>query len=161
MSGLAVDASQPKPPLTPLMFVSIPSLISVVFDRCPFGTSMGRTLNLTYSSIDTVMRKSGFCTTRLPAKRVPSCLSVWVPPRKIVSRNRTHPFLRLLQRSSSFVLSRRRHSRARLPVLSNQTRFQQEELSNNCWRTSTDTEKVSKRLHQADCPHDISTSLRG
>ena len=73
MSGLAVDASQPKPPLTPLTFVSIPSLISLVFDRYPLGTSIGRSLDLTYSSIDTVMRKSGCCTTRLPAKRVPSC----------------------------------------------------------------------------------------
>ena len=73
MSGLAVDANQPKPPLTPLTFVSIPSLISLVFDRYPLGTSMGRSLDLTYSSIDTVMRKSECCTTRLPAKRVPSC----------------------------------------------------------------------------------------
>ena len=72
MSSLAVDASQPKPPLTPLTFVSIPSLISLVFDKYPLGTSIGR-LDLTYSSIDTVMRKSGCCTTRLPAKRVPSC----------------------------------------------------------------------------------------
>ena len=32
MFGLAVDASQPKPQLTPLMFVSIPSLISFVFE---------------------------------------------------------------------------------------------------------------------------------
>ena len=64
MSDLAVDASQPKPPLTPLTFVSIPLLISLVFDRYPFGTSMGRRLDLTCSSIDTVMRKSGFCTTR-------------------------------------------------------------------------------------------------
>ena len=48
---------------------------------------------------------------------------VWVPPRKIVSRYRTQPFLRLFQRSSSLVLSRRRHSRARLPVLSSQIRF--------------------------------------
>ena len=35
MSGLLVDASQPKPPLTPFTFVSIPSLIHVVFDRYP------------------------------------------------------------------------------------------------------------------------------
>ena len=34
---------------------------------------MGRSLDLTYSSIYTVMRKSRCCTTRLPAKRVPSC----------------------------------------------------------------------------------------
>ena len=71
MSGLAVDANQPTPPLTPLTFVSIPSLISLVFDRYPFGTSLGRSLDLTYSSIDTVMRKLGFCTTRLPANRAP------------------------------------------------------------------------------------------
>ena len=45
MSGLAVDANQPKPPLTPLTFVSIPSLISLVFDRYPLGTSMGRSLD--------------------------------------------------------------------------------------------------------------------
>ena len=70
---LAVDANQPKPPLTPLTFVSIPSLISLVFDRYPLGTSMGWSLDLPYSSIDSVMRKSGCCTTRLPAKRVPSC----------------------------------------------------------------------------------------
>ena len=50
MSGLAVDANQPKPPLTPLTFVSIPSLISWVFDRYPFGTSMRRSSDLTYSS---------------------------------------------------------------------------------------------------------------
>ena len=73
MSGLAVDASQPKPPLTPLTFVSIPSFISLVFDKYPLGTSIGRSLDLTYSSTDTVMRKSRCCTTRLPAKRVPSC----------------------------------------------------------------------------------------
>ena len=42
MSGLAVDASQPKPPLTPLTFVSIPSLISSVFDRYPLETSIVR-----------------------------------------------------------------------------------------------------------------------
>ena len=40
---------------------------------------------------------------------------------------------------TSLVQSRRRHSRARLPVLSNQTRFQLEELSNSHWRTPTDT----------------------
>ena len=44
MSGLPVDASQPKPPLTPLTFVSIPSLISLVFDRYPLGTFNGTEL---------------------------------------------------------------------------------------------------------------------
>ena len=38
------------------------------------------------------------------------------PPRKIVSRFRTQPFPRLHLRLLSLVLSRRRHSRARLPV---------------------------------------------
>ena len=76
MSGLAVDASQPKPPLTPLTFVSIPSLISLVFDRYPLGTSIGRSLDFTSSSMDTVMRKSGCCTTRLPAKTC-TLLSCW------------------------------------------------------------------------------------
>ena len=51
--------------------------------------------------------------------------------------------------SSSFVRSRRRHSRARLPALSNQTWFQLEALSGSCWRISKDTERGSKRLHQA------------
>ena len=37
MSGLAVDANQPKPPLTPLTFVSIPSLISGVLHDTPPG----------------------------------------------------------------------------------------------------------------------------
>ena len=78
-----------------------------------------------------------------------------VPPRKIVSRYRTRPFLRLLQRSSSLVLSRRRHFRARLPVLSNQTRFQQEELSNNCWRTPTATKEVLKMQLKADFPQEL------
>ena len=62
MSGLAVDANQPKPPSTPLTFVSIPSLISLVFERYPLGTSIGR-------SFDTVTRKSGCCTTRLGETR--------------------------------------------------------------------------------------------
>ena len=62
MSGLAVDANQPKPPLTPLTFVSIPSLISLVFERYPLGTSIGW-------SFDTVTRKSGCCTTRLGETR--------------------------------------------------------------------------------------------
>ena len=59
MSGLAVDASQPKPPLTPLTFVSIPSLTSLVFDRYPLGTSFGRSLDLTYSSMDDSYAKIG------------------------------------------------------------------------------------------------------
>ena len=78
-----------------------------------------------------------------------------VPPRKILSRHRTQPFLRLPQRSSSLVLLRRRHSRARLPVLSNQTRFQQEELSNNCWRTPTATKEVLKMQLQTDFPQEL------
>ena len=45
MSGLAVDANQPKPPLTPLTFFSIPSLISLVFDQVSSwnfnGTELG------------------------------------------------------------------------------------------------------------------------
>ena len=62
------------------------------------------------------------------------------------------PFLRLPQRSSSLVLSRRRHSRARLLVLSNQTRFQREELSNGYWQTPTDTKEVLQMHLQRDCP---------
>ena len=46
MSGLPVDASQPKPPLTPLMFVSIPSLTLLVFDRYPFWNFNGTELGL-------------------------------------------------------------------------------------------------------------------
>ena len=95
--------------------------------------------------------------SQLSAHHTPhhSCLSVWVPPRKIVSRYRTQPFPRLPQRSSSLVLSRRRHSRARLPVPSNQTRFQQEELSNNCWRTPTATKEVLKMQLQTDFPKEL------
>ena len=48
MSGLAVDDSQPNPPQSPLTFMSIPSLISLVFDKYPLGTSIGRSLDLTY-----------------------------------------------------------------------------------------------------------------
>ena len=88
-------------------------------------------------------------------------------PRRIVFRYQTQPFLRLPQRSLSFVQSRRRHSRARLPVLSNKTQFQLEALSGSCWQISTITKEVSKMLCQAGCPHGlrlvsgISTSLRG
>ena len=91
------------------------------------------------------------------ARRTPNhfCLRVWALTRKLAFRHQTLPFLQLRRRSSSFVLSRRRHSRARLPMLSNQIRFQLEALSGNCWRTSTDTERVSKRLHQADCPREF------
>ena len=46
MSGLPVDARQPKPPLTPLTFVSIPSLISLVFDRYPLRNFNGTELGL-------------------------------------------------------------------------------------------------------------------
>ena len=62
----------------------------MVFDRYPLGTSIGRSLDLTYSSIDRVMRKSGCCTTRLPAKRVPSCpasLRSIALPQRYLSQN--------------------------------------------------------------------------
>ena len=102
------------------------------------------------------MRRTFFCPFPTAHHRPHHyCLSVWVPPRKIVSRYHTQPFLRLPQKSSSLVRSLRRHSRARLPALSNQTRFQLEVLSDCYWRKSTDTEKVSKMLRQTDCPHGL------
>ena len=64
------------------------------------------------------------------------------PERLCLAMEHSHSF-DCLKRSSSLVPSRRRHSRARLPVPSNQTRFQREELSNNCWLTPTATKEVS------------------
>ena len=58
MSGLAVDATQPKPPLTPLTFVKHPHHLSPwCLTSVHFGTSMDteKLGNLT-CSIDTVMR---------------------------------------------------------------------------------------------------------
>ena len=83
------------------------------------------------------------------------CLSDWVPPRKIVYRHQTQPFLRLPQRSSTLFQSRRRHSRARQPVLSKQTQFQQGELSDSYWQTPTDTKEVLKMQLQTDCPQGL------
>ena len=78
-----------------------------------------RAFNFNKLSISLNLDASNFSCPFPIAHHTPhhSCLSVWVPPRKIVSRYQTQQFLRLPQRSLSFVQSRRRHSRARLPVL--------------------------------------------
>ena len=78
-------------------------------------------------------------------------LSVWVPPRKIVSLSNTA----IPSIASNLILSRRRHSRARLPVPSNHLRIQQEELSNNCWRTPMATKGVLKMQLQTDFPQEL------
>ena len=61
-----------------------------------------RALNFNQLSISLNLDASNFSCPYPTAHHTPldSCLSVWVPPRKIVSRNRTQPFLQLLQRSS-------------------------------------------------------------